>query len=302
MTSDVTVTSPPVTIRKPAAWPSLLVGVAAAAFALVPSWVGGARLPLQNLWHAQTMPDDMPISLLPLSQYYALNIFVMLLLGGVIAGLVVRWRRLRPGMAALAVLAVHVIVAVQSFAALAGGHGLLDGSAGSRELLYFAGMLGGVVAGIGLAQLGCWMASRRSVALPALAVALSAVQVASWIGVLFVSFNPIYGYPPEVGMILRWVPSVIVAAALIWVGVRPLARLVVWVVGLLVLWMLPAVFTAISAGLGMRVLQGDLREMALVAGQIFPLALAETTLPVVVAVVLAVVGTAVRMLVAKRTA
>ncbi|MFC7788093.1 hypothetical protein ACU045_03835 [Microbacterium sp. MAHUQ-60] len=283
-------------------WPSLVVGAVASAFALFPSWVGGARLPLQNLWHEQTMPDDMPISLLPLSQYYALNIFVMLLLGGVLAGLVVRWRRLRAGMAALGVLGVHVIVTVQSFAVLAGGHGLLDGTAGSRELLYFGGMLGGVVAGIGLAQLGCWMASRRTVTLPALAVALSAVPVGSWISTAIVAFTTYNGYPPEVGTILRWVPAVIVAGALIWAGVRPLGRLVVWVVGLLALWKLPAVFTAISYGLGMRVLQGDLREMALVAGQIFPLALAETTLPVVVAVVLAVVGTGVRMLVGKRVA
>lgn len=297
MTSDVA--PAPVETRKPSAWASLAVGAAASAFALFPSWVSGARLPLQNLWHERTMPDDMPIALLPLSQYYALNIFVMLLLGGVIAGLIVRWRSLRAGMAALGVLAVHVIVAVQSFAVLAGGHGLLDGTARSRELLYFGGMLGGVIAGILLAQLGCWMASRRGVLLPSLAVALSAVPVGSWIGVLIVSFNPIYGYPPVVGTILRWVPAVIVAVALIWAGVRPLGRLVVWVVGLLALWMLPAVFTAIGYGLGMRVLQGDLREMALAAGQVFPLALAETTLPVAVALGLAVVGTVVRMLVGK---
>lgn len=36
---------------------------------------------------------------------------------------VVRWRRLRPGMAVLGVLAVHLIVTVQSFAVLAAGHG-----------------------------------------------------------------------------------------------------------------------------------------------------------------------------------
>jgi hypothetical protein len=144
------------------------------------------------------------------------------------------------------------------------------------------------------------MASRRSVMLLALAVALAAVPVGSWIGVLIASFNPIYGYPPVVGTMLRWLPAVIVAAALIWAGVRPLARLVVWVVGLLALWMLPAVFTAIGYGLGMRVLDGNLREMALAAGQVFPLALAETTLPVVVALVLGVVGTVVRMLLGKR--
>lgn len=43
-------------------------------------------------------------------------------------------------------------------------------------MLYFGGMLGGVLAGMLLAQLGCWMASRPAVPLPALAVALSAVR------------------------------------------------------------------------------------------------------------------------------
>lgn len=65
-------------------WISLIVGLAASAVVLFPSWAGGGRLPLQNLWHEQTLPEAMPCSLLPLSQYYALSIFVMLLLGGVI--------------------------------------------------------------------------------------------------------------------------------------------------------------------------------------------------------------------------
>jgi len=46
--------------------------------------------------------------------------------------------------------------------------------------------------------------------------------------------------------------------------------------------------------LGMRVLDGDLREMAEVAGQIFPMALEVEVLPVVVALVIAVVGNVVR--------
>ncbi|MEJ6555539.1 hypothetical protein PQI51_10965 [Microbacterium esteraromaticum] len=191
-------------------------------------------------------------------------------------------------------LLVHVIATVQSFGVLAGGLGIADGSAGSSEMLYLGGMLGGVLAGMLLAQLGCWMASRPAVPLPALAVALSAVPVRTWLGYMIASFGPIYGYPPEVGTVLRWVPAVIVAAALIWCGVRPLSRLVVWAVGLFTLWMLPAVFTALSNALGMRVLDGDLREMAEVAGQIFPMALEVEVLPMGVALVIAVVGTVAR--------
>lgn len=93
---------------------------------------------------------------------------------------------------------------------------------------------------------------------------------------------------------LRWVPVVIVVVALIWCGVRPLSRLVVWAAGLFALWMLPAVFTALSYALGMRVLDGDLREMAQAAAQVFPMALEVEVLPVGVALVIAVVGTVVR--------
>lgn len=50
-------------------------------------------------------------------------------------------------------------------------------------------------------------------------------------------------------------------------------------------------FTAVSYALGMRVLDGDLREMAQAAGQVFPMALGVEVLPVVVAAVSAVVGT-----------
>ncbi|WP_313366204.1 hypothetical protein [Microbacterium sp.] len=55
------------------------------------------------------------------------------------------------------------------------------------------------------------MASRPAMPPSALTVALAAVPPRSWIGFMIASFNPITGYPPEVGMVLRWVPAVKVA-------------------------------------------------------------------------------------------
>ena len=133
-----------------------------------------------------------------------------------------------------------------------------------------------------------------AVPLPALAVALSAVPARTWLGYTIASFDPIYGYPPEVGTVLRWLPALIVAAVLTLCGVRPLSRLVVWAVGLFALWMLPAVFTALNYALGMRVLDGDVGEMAQSAAQVFPMALEVEVLPVVVALMIAVVGIVVR--------
>ncbi|WP_194421198.1 hypothetical protein [Microbacterium abyssi] len=292
----------PVSGRAPA-WPSLLIGVASAAVMLFPSWVGGGRLPLQNLWHVQTMPDDMPFALLPVSQYYAINIFVMLLLGGVVAGLVVRVvrrnRMLRTGAAALGVLLVHLVVTVQAFAVVGAGHGIWEGSAGGREMLYFAGMLGGVIAGILLAQLGLWLTSRASVTPVALGIVLAAVPFANWIGTAITAFTTYMGYPQFVAEILRWLPAVIVGVTLAWCGVRPLVRLIVWVVGALAVWIVPALFTAIMYALGSRVFQGDLEVMSEAAAQIFPQAVAVLWQPAVVALVIGAVGVVVRMLVTR---
>lgn len=285
-------------------WLSLLIGAASAAVMLFPSWVGGGILPLQNLWHTQTMPEDMPFALLPLSQYYAINIFVMLLLGGVVAGLVVRAasrrRMLRAGAAALGVLLVHLIVTVQSFAVLGAGHGIWDGSAGGREMLYFSGMLGGVIVGILLAQLGLWLTSRASVTPVALGVVLAAVPFANWIGTAITAFTTYMGYPQFVADVLRWLPAVIVGVTLAWCGIRPLVRLVVWVVGVLSVWILPALFTAIMYALGSRVFQGDLGMMAEAATQVFPQAVAVMWQPAVVALAIGVIGLAARMLIARR--
>ncbi|MGF2949305.1 hypothetical protein [Microbacterium alcoholitolerans] len=289
-----------------AAWPSMVVGIVASVVMLFPSWVGGGRLPLQNLWQQQTLPDDMPFALLPLSQYYAISIFVMLLMGGVVAGLAVRVlarrRPMRSGVAALGVLLVHVIVTVQSFAVLADGLGLTRGTPGGREVLYFGGMLGGVIMGILLAQLGLWLTSRPTVTPVALGIVLAAVPFANWIGAAIVAFTTYMGYPQFVADVLRWLPAMIVGVTLVSCGVRPLGRLVVWVVGPLAVWLLPTAFTALSYALGSRVLQGDLREMAEAAGQILPMAAAVLWQPAVVALVIGVLGTLVRMLATRRPA
>lgn len=48
----------------------LALGAAAAIVGLIPWIITGMRLPLQNLWATDTRPADMPLALLPFSQYY----------------------------------------------------------------------------------------------------------------------------------------------------------------------------------------------------------------------------------------
>lgn len=292
--------APPTRARS---WPSLLIGVAAAAVMLFPAFSYGLRLPLQNLWNSQvTEPEDMPFALLPLSQYFAINVFVMLVMGGVIAGLAMRVMRRRwmprTGAAALGVLLVHGVVSVQAFVVIAGGLGIGDGSADARQVLYFSGMLGGVVIGILFAQLGLWLISRASVMPAALGIVLAAVPASNWLSLAVVATPAIGGWT-SLPLFSWWLPGIIVGVTLAWCGVRPLVRLIVWVVGLLAVWVVPALFTAIMYALGSRVFDGDLGMMAEAGTQVFPQVLAVSWQPALVALVIGVIGVVVRMLVGR---
>lgn len=278
---------------------SFAIGIGGGILGLLPWLVGGGRLPLQNLWARDTMPEDMPFVLLPLSQYSAVLLFVLVMTGGVFAGVAVhvfaRRRAVVAWPASVGVLLVHLVAVVQSFAVLGGGLGLGGGE--RRALLYFAGMLGGTIAAALVAQVGFWMTSRRSVGVAAFGVALAAVPFASWVTRWFMAFTGEAFAPVFLSDLGRWLPAAVVGGALVWCGVRPVSRLVVWVVSLLALWVLPALFGALQYGLGMRVLDGDVPEMLRASVQVFPLMLAVGWLPVVVALVIAVVGTIVRMVV-----
>ena len=280
------------------------IGAAGAVLGLLP-WIVSGALPVQNLWATQTEPSSMPFVLLPLSQYYATMLFSLVLLGGVFAGLAVRVARRQRAVsawpAALGVALVHAIAGVQSFTVLAGGLGLTDGTGDARAAPYFGGMLGGTVIAVLLAQFGLWMTTRASVAVASLGIALAAVPFGTWVVRWFGAFAGPTGPWTFVSGMGYWLPAVVVGAALVWCGVRPVGRLAVWAIGLLSLWIVPAVFTAIGYGLGMRVLQGDVREMAEASMQVFPSALAEMWRPVVLAVLIAVVGSIVRVAVAKRS-
>ncbi|WP_309129777.1 hypothetical protein [Microbacterium sp.] len=279
---------------------SFAIGVGGGALGLLPWLMGGGRLPLQNLWSSATMPEDMPFVLLPLSQYYATVLFSLVLLGGTFAGIGLRFARRRRALAVwpavLGLAAVHLVAAIQSFGVLADGLGLAGGG-DSRAGLYFAGMLAGAVVAMLLAQLALWMTSRLSPGTAALGVALSAVPFASWFARGVVAFTSEVTPPMFLSSIVSWLPAVIVGAALIWCGVRPARRLAVWLVSLLALWIVPALFTAIQYGLGMRVLQGDVGEMAAAAADVFPMALREIWMPTAVALAIAVAGTVVRAIV-----
>ena len=133
--------------RQPVATPvATAVAAVSALIGLAPWLASGARLPVQNLWAKATAPDDMPLALLPISQYATTTIVALLLTGAALGGLTVRV--LRKGMdgargpligGAVGLSAVQLLAIGQSFWVVAEGHGLLDDTADPRAHLYVGG-------------------------------------------------------------------------------------------------------------------------------------------------------------------
>ncbi len=255
-----TAAAPPTSARHLLGW---FVGLVSVAVGLLPWLVTGARLPLQNLWRRQTLPDDMPLALLPVNQYHISTIAALLVVGGLVAGLAGRWlaaHRRIPAVAVLLGVATAQVAAIwQSFAVLRDGLGL-EGVADRRSAIYWMGMLVGAVAMAALALVGTWLTSRRSVTPVALGIVLAAVPVGSWVGFWVSTVSGPGGAPSWTGPLVRWLPAVVVAGALAWCGLRSAGRVAVWLVGALVLWAAPLVITAATSALGARVFRGDPRE------------------------------------------
>lgn len=270
----------------------LAVGIASVVAGLLPWIVGGARLPLQNLWATSALPAQMPFALLPVSQYHATTILALLVTGGAIAGAVRRFwsrrRRLPLLSVLLGVLVMHVVAIAQSFVVVGRGHGIGTPAADPRAVLYVGGMLGGTIGAALVALLVLWLLSRAGAVPFALGVGVAAAPFAMWLAAWLWLFGP-GGTPPVLAEVVRWLPAVFVGSALGWCGARPPRRLLVWVADLALVWLTPAMLTSISYGLGMRVLGGDLREMAAAAREVFPLVVREGATLAAAALVLAVV-------------
>lgn len=301
--------NPYVTATTPSRWPSFLIGVGAALVVMVPGWLTGGGLQVPTRWDAERLTGRRPFAFLPLDLDHVFPLFATLVLGGVLAGLIVRMlRRRRPVQvwpAVWGVLLAQLAAAVQSFIALLARLGIGGGSEQAvgamlmdgTQLLYLLGLVLVVVVGLLFAQLGLLFATRRSPAFGALAVALAAPLVTNWIGGPLVVFVSIDSYPEWLAIMLRWLPAVIVGLALVWCGVRPWGRLSVWVIGLAALWVMPAAITSISYAVGIRAIQNDPQEIPRAIAQYFVPMLHAGVAPVVVALVIGVVGTVVRMLV-----
>lgn len=274
-------------------WPFVLIGVGAALVGLLPWLVTGMRLPLQNLWAADAMPDDMPLALLPFSQYELSTIASLLVVGAAVAGIAARALRRRSprgGFALLlfGVLLVDVVAIVQTATVV--GAGLRDDD---WSTVYLTAVLAVAILALLVAMLVLWLIARAPRAGAVIGLSIAAVLVSGWLHLLLAPEPVFTGEPAWLWTAVRWVPAVLVGAAIAWGGVGTVGRVIGALASLVILWVGPALITAVSAAAGTRVLAREPAEMLDYARRVFGMALTEPALvapPLVVAVCVAGVG------------
>jgi hypothetical protein len=280
-------------------WIPALIGVAAAAFGLLPWLVTGMRLPLQNLWATESLPDDMPVVLLPFSQYALSLLAALLVTGAAAAG--VAARTLRPRMPRLGVVAIFVgLIATQAIAALQTStvvHRGLDGSRVASDL-YFAAVLGVIVLWILVGALAFRLVADAPRAGALIGLAIAAVLSASWVSGLMIALGTAAA-DWQLALVgwTRWVPAVLIGIAIAWCGVGTVGRAIAALASLLLLWIAPAVITGVTAAAGSRVLAASPADMLDYAVQVTGMALLlpEVALPPIgLAVAVAIGGLLVR--------
>jgi hypothetical protein len=287
-------------------WLCLLIGAAAATLGLAPWLLTGPRLPLQNLWATDALPDEYPLVLLPFSQYFLSPIAALLILGAAFAGIAARATRSRQrrfGVAwtLIGLLAVQVAAIVQT--TLAVRDGLQDRA---ESDLYLAALVAIAVLAnlIGVLVMLLVAAAPRAGAVIGLAVA--AVLAPSWLGMLLIPEPAFAGPAAEpILFVLRWLPAVLVGVAIAWGGIGTVGRVLAAIVALAVLWIGPALITAVSYAAGSRVLARRPEAMIDAALDVFRSATTAPEVvvpPLVVAVVVATLGLIGRLVVRRRQA
>jgi hypothetical protein len=250
--------------------PYVLVGIGAAVLGLVPWAAAGMRLPLQNLWAEGTMPEQMPLALLPFSQYALGFIVSIIVTGSAIAGGVLRWRGARVprfGLAATlgGVLLVQLVALVQTAVTVTGG---LVGSGAAT--VYVVALVGGTLAAIALGVLVLLLIARAPAPGLTMALAVVAVVVGTSMSGAVLPFGLVMFESHDLARAaVQWIPAVGVGVAIAWSGFATVGRAMAAAGSLLLLWLGAAAFTAINAAAGTRVLAGYPAEMAEYAGQVF---------------------------------
>lgn len=275
-------------------WACLLIGMASAVVGLLPWLISGMRLPLQNLWATETLPDDMPVVLLPFNQYLLLLIVALIVTGAAIAGIAARaTRRRRPrfGVAAIlaGVLAVQVVAVVQTAVVVRAG---LEDRPESD--LYLAALVAVATLSVLVGVLVLLLVATAPRAGAVIGLSIAAVVFGHWCSGLLVPRGtvPAVELAPLLDAV-RWIPPVLVGAAIAWAGLGTVGRVLAAGVSLVILWVGPAFVTAVVNAAGSRVLARDPAAMLEYAVDVFGMALTIPSLalpPLIVAALVAAIG------------
>jgi hypothetical protein len=277
-------------------WIWLGIGVAVAIVGLLPWIITGMRLPLQNLWGASTLPGEMPIGLLPFSQYSLTLIAGIAVVGSAAAGIVARSLRARQGrygFAALAagVLAAQIIEIVQTATIV--GNGLRPGT---DSLVYLFAVIAAAAASLVVGTLVLFLIARAPRAGALIGLSIAAVAAGWWLDALVV---PNAALVSETQLTLlglaQWVPAILCGLAIAWCGITTIGRGIAAVVAVAAVVIGPAFATGVTSAAGTRVLARYPSEMVDYGVQVFQLALgtpALTLRPLLTAIIVAAVGLA----------
>lgn len=233
----------------------LLLGVGSAIFGLLPWIITGMHLPLQNLWAVST--TDMPIGLLPFSQYYVFLIAALIVIGSTAAGIIARATAAQHPRSALIALIIGV-VGVQTIATVQTAIVVTSGlSERAASTLYVAALTAGTVAAIMLGVGILVLIARAPRAGVLVGVSIAAIALSSRLGGLFFPVGSVVSSSPLTSAfsdVTRLMPAIVVGITIAWVGVGTIGRVVAAIVSLLLLWFGPTLVTAVSAAVGSRVL------------------------------------------------
>jgi hypothetical protein len=279
-------------------FPPMLAGMAFAIIGLVPWLVTDMHLPLQNLWAVEVSPDQMPITVLPFSQYYLGLLAAMIVVGAALAGCFARATRARHSRFGVTAIAVGV-TGVQAIATI---HTAVIVSKGLRPTAvaraYLTALTAGTVVAVLIGLIVLVLIARAPVPGAVIGLSIAGIAAGSWlIGIVV----PTGSFATESVWVLldvvRAVPAVIVGLAVVWSGIGTFGRAAAAIGSLVLLWIGPAAVTAISAAAGTRVLAPHPDEMVEFAVQMFGIALGPeggAVYLLVVAVIVIVLGLAAR--------
>jgi hypothetical protein len=237
----------------------IVIGAGCGLVGLSPWLVLGERLPLQNLWRTQTMPGAMPWAMVPLNQYYLPTILALLIVPGLIGGVVVRALR-RPELrmpAGQGLLVFQVVAVVQSFAVLVPGLRLSGLAA-----VYVVGLAVSCLLGLGIGQAVLWLIPSDRPADTALGLILAAAPLARWLIAPWELGLAPFGVPSALVVAVQWLPGLMVGLVLVGCTLRRQNRLRTWVVGALVVWLVPAAFDAASSAVARNTARDGLGAVA----------------------------------------